>query len=162
MGHGWRVRHARVNEDAERLSTPVSPGAVQAAGGLPLILGVAGGTMGGYPHAAHVITADLPRLAQLRPGDVIQFASVSLAEARRLDEAQRRDRTAAWPASPRSRPTVARIEPRSIASFHALMRRGIKEKRNRIKGNGLRSELRVSVRAHFWLRSFSFLTLCSS
>ncbi len=47
--------------------------------------------MGGYPHVAHVITADLPRLAQMRPGDVLQFARISLAEARRLDETGRRE-----------------------------------------------------------------------
>jgi biotin-dependent carboxylase-like uncharacterized protein len=70
--------------DPERLSTPVSPGAVQVAGGQPIVLGVACGTMGGYPHVAHVITADLDRLGQLRAGDVIQFECVTIEEARRL------------------------------------------------------------------------------
>src|SRR4029077_10506692 len=49
----------------ERLSTPVAPGAVQAAGGQLIVLGIACGTMGGYPHVAHVISADLDGLGQL-------------------------------------------------------------------------------------------------
>jgi biotin-dependent carboxylase-like uncharacterized protein len=72
-----------------RLSAPVAPGAVQVAGGQLIVLGVAGGTMGGYPHVAHVISADLDRLGQLRPGDGIQFRRVTLDEARRTDDDMR-------------------------------------------------------------------------
>ncbi len=71
--------------DPERLSTPVSFGAIQMAGGLPIILGPAGGTMGGYPHAAQVISADLDRLGQLRPGQKTRFVHVALEAARPLD-----------------------------------------------------------------------------
>ncbi|MFO0891484.1 MAG: biotin-dependent carboxyltransferase family protein [Isosphaeraceae bacterium] len=74
----------------ERLSAPVAPGAVQLAGGQLIILGVASGTMGGYPHVAHVISADLDRVGQLRPGDHIRFQQVSVGEARRLDREARR------------------------------------------------------------------------
>lgn len=95
----------------ERLSAPVAPGAVQVAGGQPIILGMACGTIGGYPHVAHVVTADLPVLAQLRPGDPVNFETVTLEEARRLDDQQRLavhrrcstlrtlavDRPSAWP-----------------------------------------------------------------
>jgi biotin-dependent carboxylase-like uncharacterized protein len=73
----------------DRLSAPLAPGAIQIAGGQLIILGVAGGTMGGYPHVAHIISADLDRVAQLRPGDQIRFERVSLAEARELDRAAR-------------------------------------------------------------------------
>jgi allophanate hydrolase subunit 2 len=72
-----------------RPSAPVAPGAVQVAGGQMLILGVAGGTMGGYPHVAHVIAADLDRLGQAAPGQAIYFARVGLEEARRLDRERR-------------------------------------------------------------------------
>jgi allophanate hydrolase subunit 2 len=74
---------------AERLSAPVAPGAVQLAGGHLIILGVACGTMGGYPHIAHVISADLHRLGQLKPGDPLGFRRVTLDEARRLDKEAR-------------------------------------------------------------------------
>ncbi len=78
----------------DRLSAPVAPGAVQVAGGQLIVLGVACGTMGGYPHVAHVISADLDRLGQLRPGDVIRLHRVGLDEARGADRAMRRERRA--------------------------------------------------------------------
>ena len=78
-----------VNAEPDRLSAPVAPGAVQAAGGQLIILGVAGGTMGGYPDVAHVISADLDRIGQLRPGDPLTFRRVGVAEARDLDRASR-------------------------------------------------------------------------
>ncbi len=53
-------------------------GAVQCLpGGEPLILLKNRGTIGGYPVVAHVIRADWPALAQLCPGDAIQFEPVS-------------------------------------------------------------------------------------
>ena len=73
----------------DRLSTPVAPGAIQVAGGRAMILGVACGTMGGYPHVAHVITADLDRIGQARPGDVLRFRRIEPAEARRIDRRER-------------------------------------------------------------------------
>ena len=76
--------------EAGRTSTPLGPGAIQIAGGRPIVLGVACGTMGGYLHVAQVISADLDRLGQLRPGDPVQFRRVALNEARRLDVAHRR------------------------------------------------------------------------
>ena len=81
-----------VATDANRLSRPVAPGAIQAAGGQPIILGRAGGTIGGYPHVGHVIEADLDRVGQLRPGAAIEFERVDLAEARRLDSEARQAR----------------------------------------------------------------------
>ena len=81
-----------VPSDPRRLSTPVAPGAVQLAGGRLIVLGPDGGTMGGYPHVAHVISADLSRLGQLRPGEEVRWARVSLEDARRLDREDRRRR----------------------------------------------------------------------
>jgi allophanate hydrolase subunit 2 len=49
--------------------------------------------MGGYPHVAHVISADLDRLGRLKPGDTVEFRLVSLDDARSLDSAARRDRS---------------------------------------------------------------------
>lgn len=86
----------RVETDPERTSAPVAPGALQVAGGRPIILGVACGTMGGYPHVAHVLTIDLDRLGQARPGDRLRFRRIRLAEARQLDRMERRRRAAAY------------------------------------------------------------------
>jgi len=69
----------------ELVSEAVAPGAVQVTNdGLPVVLGVDGQTIGGYPKVAHVARADLDRLAQLRPGDLVRFARVSPDEAEAL------------------------------------------------------------------------------
>lgn len=79
----------QVESDPNRVSTPVAPGAIQVAGGQLLILGVACGTMGGYPQIAQIISADLDHLGQLRPGESVRFDRVSIAEARRLSRERR-------------------------------------------------------------------------
>jgi antagonist of KipI len=69
----------------EMVSEPVCPGTVQVTrDGRCIILGVDGQTIGGYPKIAQVITADLDKLAQLRPGEGITFRRVPLEEAERL------------------------------------------------------------------------------
>ncbi len=80
--------------DPNRVSAPVAPGAIQVAGGQLLLLGVACGTMGGYPHVGHVIDADLDRVGQIRPGGRVRFARVSLEEARRIGRGDRDRRRA--------------------------------------------------------------------
>jgi antagonist of KipI len=66
----------------ELVSEAVGPGAVQVANdGLPIVLGIDGQTIGGYPKVAHVIRADLDLLAQLRPGDRVHFARATPEEA---------------------------------------------------------------------------------
>lgn len=76
--HGPALTRAQ----GELLSEPVAPGAVQIThDGLPVILGIDGQTIGGYPKIAHVIRADLDRLAQLRPGDAVQFLYVTYEQA---------------------------------------------------------------------------------
>jgi 5-oxoprolinase (ATP-hydrolysing) subunit C len=66
----------------EMISEPVCPGTVQVTNeGQCIILGCDGQTIGGYPKIAQVISADLDFLGQLRPGDMVQFAEVSLEKA---------------------------------------------------------------------------------
>jgi antagonist of KipI len=66
----------------ELISEAVAPGAVQVTNdGLPIVLGVDGQTIGGYPKVAHVIRADLDLLSQLRPGDRVRFVRVSFKAA---------------------------------------------------------------------------------
>lgn len=69
----------------ELLSEPVCPGTVQVTrDGQCIILGMDGQTIGGYPKVAQVISADLDKLAQLRPGDPIRFRRIGLEEAQSL------------------------------------------------------------------------------
>jgi antagonist of KipI len=66
----------------ELTSEPVCPGAVQVTrDGQCIVLGVDGQTIGGYPKIAQVISADLDKLGQLRPGDRIRFRRVRIEEA---------------------------------------------------------------------------------
>jgi allophanate hydrolase subunit 2 len=68
----------------EILTTPISVGSLQVTPSGELIaLLVDHPTTGGYPVIATVIRADLPLLAQTRPGDTIRFRAVGEAEAAR-------------------------------------------------------------------------------
>jgi antagonist of KipI len=69
----------------ELLSEPVCPGTVQVTkDGQCIILGIDGQTIGGYPKIAQVISADVDKLAQLRPGERVHFQEVTLETAREL------------------------------------------------------------------------------
>jgi allophanate hydrolase subunit 2 len=73
----------------ELASQGVLPGAVQVPpDGQPIILGWDGPVTGGYPVIAGVIAGDLPRLAQLRPGDAVRFETIDVDMARTLADAQ--------------------------------------------------------------------------
>jgi len=64
------------------VSTGVVSGCVQiSSAGLPMVLLCEHQTTGGYATALCVITADLPRAAQLRPGDSVRFSRVGYGEA---------------------------------------------------------------------------------
>jgi allophanate hydrolase subunit 2 len=108
---GLRLRGEPLSRRAgELVSEAVAPGAVQVTNdGLPVVLGVDGQTIGGYPKVAHVIRADLDLLAQLRPGDRVRFARVTPDEA----ESAASDR-AAWLAAWLARLRVAEREPRFV------------------------------------------------
>ncbi|MHB0972841.1 MAG: 5-oxoprolinase subunit C family protein [Thiobacillus sp.] len=78
---GAPVSHAR----AELRSQGVLPGAIQVPpDAQPIILGWDGPVTGGYPVIAGVITADVPRLAQLKPGDAVRFVTIEVEAARAL------------------------------------------------------------------------------
>ncbi len=78
-------------ESGELLSHGVVTGAIQLPpGGSPIILLADHQTTGGYPIAAVVITADHPRLGQLRPGARVRFAATTIDDAR-LALAHQRD-----------------------------------------------------------------------
>lgn len=69
-------------EAADIVSDGVTPGVIQVpANGQPIVLLADGQTVGGYPKIATVITADLPRLAHLRPGTRVRFAPVTAEQA---------------------------------------------------------------------------------
>jgi antagonist of KipI len=78
----------------ELVSEPVCPGTVQVVrDGQCIILGVEAQTIGGYPKIAQVISADLDLLGQMRPGEPLRFARVTLEEAQELHERRQRELT---------------------------------------------------------------------
>lgn len=84
---GMRLAGPVLNRLAPRelLSEAVAFGAIQVPpSGQPIVLMADCQTIGGYPKIAHVISVDLPVLAQLQPADEVRFREVSLEEAQRL------------------------------------------------------------------------------
>lgn len=89
---GHALVHTRP-EAADIVSDGVAPGAIQVpANGQPIVLLADGQTVGGYPKIATVITADLPRLAHLRPGTRVRFVAATAAQAHQA----LRDQRARW------------------------------------------------------------------
>lgn len=67
---------------ADGISEPVAPGTVQLPpDGRPIVLLADAQTVGGYARLGHVIAADLPRLAQLRPNQRLRLRACDAAEA---------------------------------------------------------------------------------
>jgi len=70
-------------------SDGIVTGAIQVPGsGQPIALLADRQTTGGYPKIATVISADLPRLGRMRPGDVMRFRAVDVEEAERARRGQ--------------------------------------------------------------------------
>ena len=65
----------------EMLSEPVAAGALQVSPNNLMLLMADRQTTGGYPVVGVVCAVDLPRAAQLRPGDIVRFAPVDLSSA---------------------------------------------------------------------------------
>lgn len=71
-----------LQEPFQLLSEAVTFGTIQLPpNGQPIILMADRQTTGGYPKIAQVITADLHRLAQLRPMQILQFECVTMDQA---------------------------------------------------------------------------------
>jgi biotin-dependent carboxylase-like uncharacterized protein len=77
--HGDAIEHGMNTMTSEAML----PGAVQITpDGQPIVMMRDCPTIGGYPKIGTVFSLDLSKLAQLRPGQTIHFAPMSLAEAR--------------------------------------------------------------------------------
>jgi allophanate hydrolase subunit 2 len=65
------------------VSDAIVPGDIQILGdGTPIVLMRDHQPTGGYPRIATVVSADLDRFAQLRPGTEVRFRPVTLEHAR--------------------------------------------------------------------------------
>jgi antagonist of KipI len=84
MGYRLEGKKLTLEHKAEMVSTAVTAGIVQVTHeGDPIILMADAQTTGGYPRIARICAADIPLLAQTRPGVKIQFREVNEAEENR-------------------------------------------------------------------------------
>jgi antagonist of KipI len=92
MGYRLEGPELRLADCAELISTAVCPGTLQLPpDGRPILLMVDCATTGGYAKIAHVVSADLSRAAQLKPGDSFRLRAISLSEAHNLYRQQEAD-----------------------------------------------------------------------
>jgi len=92
MGYQVKGPELVLKEKIELVSASVSFGTIQLMPSAELVILMADHqTTGGYPRIGHVVSAHLPKLAQLRPSDCIQFKKVSLQKAEDLLFAQQKE-----------------------------------------------------------------------
>jgi antagonist of KipI len=85
MGYHIKGPELKLKDSIELISTGVGFGTIQLLpNGQLIVLMADHQTTGGYPRIGHVISAHLPKLAQLRPSDCIQFKRTHIATAEDL------------------------------------------------------------------------------
>lgn len=90
---GYRLEGTSLMREVpkEMLSEAVLEGTIQVANdGQPVILLADHQTTGGYPRIGQVAAVDIPILAQLKPGDTIQFEPITIEKALALLTKQQR------------------------------------------------------------------------
>lgn len=86
---GAIVEHVK---DGNIISDGISLGAVQVPSeGKPIVMLADRQTTGGYTKIANVITVDLPRITQSKPGDTVRFEAITIQEAQALYLAEREE-----------------------------------------------------------------------
>ncbi|MFD0894880.1 biotin-dependent carboxyltransferase family protein [Luteolibacter ambystomatis] len=91
---GVRLEGPPLDLEAPRdmISSAVQHGVVQVpSSGQPIVLGADRQTLGGYPRIGAVATADIGKLAQLRPGEPVRFREIPQAVAHALLIERERD-----------------------------------------------------------------------
>ncbi len=79
---GEKIQHKK---GGDIISDGIAMGAIQIPShGQPIIMMADRQTTGGYTKIGNVVTVDLPKVAQAKPGDKIVFKEVALEEAHRL------------------------------------------------------------------------------
>jgi antagonist of KipI len=92
MGYQLKGVDLKREQDTELVSSGVSFGTIQLLpNGQLIVLMADHQTTGGYPRIAHVISAHLPKLAQLSPSDCIHFKITDIATAEKLLIAQQQE-----------------------------------------------------------------------
>lgn len=90
---GFRLEGAKLalSDARQMISEAVAFGTIQVpADGNPIVLMADRQTTGGYPKIAQVCAVDLPRLAQMMPGESVRFSVIDVDAAQRLLLSQER------------------------------------------------------------------------
>ncbi|MFB5664332.1 biotin-dependent carboxyltransferase family protein [Alteribacillus sp. HJP-4] len=90
---GYRLEGKKITHKngADIHSDAIVFGTIQvAANGLPIILMADRQTTGGYTRIANVITVDLPKLAQMKPGQKVYFKKIEVKDAVEAMRAERK------------------------------------------------------------------------
>ena len=82
---GYRFSGAEIeNNGTDIISDGIAEGSIQvSSNGQPIIMMADRQTTGGYAKIATVISVDIPKLAQKKPGEKVKFTAVSLKEAQK-------------------------------------------------------------------------------
>ena len=82
---GYRFDGAEIeNNGTDIISDGIAQGSIQiSSNGQPIIMMADRQTTGGYAKIATVISVDIPKLAQKKPGEKVKFTAVTLKEAQK-------------------------------------------------------------------------------
>lgn len=85
MGYRLNGPKIELKEKLEMISGEVSFGTIQLPpDGNPIILLADRATAGGYPKIAHVVSYDIQKIVQMKPGEKIKFKEISIEKAEKL------------------------------------------------------------------------------
>lgn len=85
MGYCLEGSNLTTISSKQLISSAVTKGTIQLLpSGQLIVLMADHQTTGGYPKIAHVISADIPKLAQKQPNQILQFEFITLSEAEDL------------------------------------------------------------------------------
>lgn len=85
MGYRLSGKALEINDHQQMISSPVTFGTIQLLpDGQLIVLMADHQTAGGYPRIGQVISADLPILAQKKPGDTIRFIETDIQNGENL------------------------------------------------------------------------------
>ena len=82
---GYRFEGEEIeNNGTDIISDGIAEGSIQvSSNGQPIIMMADRQTTGGYAKIATVISVDIPKLAQKKPGEKVKFTAVTLKEAQK-------------------------------------------------------------------------------
>lgn len=85
MGYRLQGERLETNLTQEQITDPIPNGAIQIpSNGEPILLLADRQTTGGYPKIGVVVTVDLFKIAQGKPGDRISFEAIEIEESHLL------------------------------------------------------------------------------